>query len=309
MKKTVSIILCAALALAALTACGSTAAPTPTAEPVQTAEPTPEATPEPTAEPTPTPTAEPTPEPVTDPLVMYKDVYAQALTNNYGGEELIGSEISLLNMYCYEGNALDNVGYIFLDLDGDGTMELFIGAIGGDEFVANAVFDFYTYQDGHPVLLIDSMERARCYICDDNTLVIDGANSAFNTEYSCYSYANGTLTEIEPVESAYQQLDYTPHITSLFDFSNPAKSNEGVRSAKYEYANGLQGECMDNDYVVYRYADVLMMKGEALVRQGHADLAVPLFNEVRHRTGLDDYKASDLTLDEIYDERGREFAW
>ena len=150
---------------------------------------------------------------MTDPLVMYKDildVYAQALTNNYGGEELIGSEISLLNMYCYEGNALDNVGYIFLDLDGDGTMELFIGAIGGDEFVANAVFDFYTYQDGHPVLLLDSMERARCYICDDNTLVIDGANSAFNTEYSCYSYANGTLTEIEPVESAYQQLDYTP---------------------------------------------------------------------------------------------------
>ncbi len=66
-------------------------------------------------------------------------MYAQALTNNYGGEELIGSEISLLNMYCYEGNALDNVGYIFLDLDGDGTMELFIGAIGGDEFVANAV--------------------------------------------------------------------------------------------------------------------------------------------------------------------------
>ena len=48
-----------------------------------------------------------------------------------------------------------------------------------------------------------------------------------------------------------------------------------------------------------------MMKGEALVRQGHADLAVPLFNEVRHRTGLDDYKASDLTLDEVTYERDR----
>jgi len=106
-----------------------------------------------------------------------------------------------------------------------------------------------------------------------------------------------------------RQLDYTPHITSLFDFGNPAKANEGVRSVKYEYANGLQGECMDNDYVVYRYADVLMMKGEALVRQGKADLAVPLFNEVRSRTGLADYTAADLTLDEIYDERGREFAW
>ena len=105
------------------------------------------------------------------------------------------------------------------------------------------------------------------------------------------------------------QLDYTPHITSLFDSSNPARANEGVRSAKYEYADGLQGECMNNDYVVYRYADVLMMKGEALVRQGHADLAVPLFNEVRKRTGLPDYEAADLTIDEIYDERGREFAW
>ena len=105
------------------------------------------------------------------------------------------------------------------------------------------------------------------------------------------------------------QLDYTPHITSLFDSSNSARANEGVRSAKYEYADGLQGECMNNDYVVYRYADVLMMKGEALVRQGHADLAVPLFNEVRKRTGLPDYEAADLTLDEIYDERGREFAW
>lgn len=214
MKKTVSIILCAALSLAVLTACGSPAAtPTQTPEPVLVPEPTAEATPEPTPEPTPTPTPEPTPEPVSDPLVMYKDildVYVQALTNNSGGEELIGSEISLLNMYCYEGNALDNVGYTFLDLDGDGTMELFIGAIGGDEFVANAVFDFYTFQDGHPVLLLDSQERARCYICDDNTLVVDWANSASDTGYTYYSYADGELTETEPVESAYQQLDYTP---------------------------------------------------------------------------------------------------
>ena len=214
MKKTVSIILCAALSLAVLTACGSAAA-TPTPEPVLVPEPTAEATPEPTAEPkpTPTPTPEPTPEPVSDPLVMYKDildVYVQALTNNSGGEELIGSEISLLNMYCYEGNALDNVGYTFLDLDGDGTMELFIGAIGGDEFVANAVFDFYTFQDGHPVLLLDSQERARCYICDDNTLMVDGANSASDAGYTYYSYADGELSETEPVESAYQQLDYTP---------------------------------------------------------------------------------------------------
>jgi hypothetical protein len=106
------------------------------------------------------------------------------------------------------------------------------------------------------------------------------------------------------------QVDYTPVINSLFNAANPARHYQGVRFAKYEYENGLQGECMSNDYVVYRYADILMMKGEALVRQGYANLALPLFNEVRQRTGLPDYNTGgELTLDEIYAERGREFAW
>ena len=40
---------------------------------------------------------------------------------------------------------------------------------------------------------------------------------------------------------------------------------------------------MSNDFVIYRYADVLMMEGEALVRMGKATEALPLFNEVRRR--------------------------
>ncbi|MCD7901039.1 MAG: RagB/SusD family nutrient uptake outer membrane protein [Bacteroides sp.] len=113
----------------------------------------------------------------------------------------------------------------------------------------------------------------------------------------------------QPLMLGSKQLDYTPHVTSLYDAANPTLANEGVRFAKYEYENGLNGECMSNDYVVYRYADILMMKGEALVRMGRAGDAVPLFNEVRQRTGLPDYVAADLTLDEIYAERGREFVW
>lgn len=113
----------------------------------------------------------------------------------------------------------------------------------------------------------------------------------------------------QPLMLGSVQLNYTPEITSLYDGSNPALANQGVRFAKYEYENGLTGECMSNDFVIYRYADILMMKGEALVRQGKAADAVPLFNKVRARTGLADYVAADLTLDEIYAERGREFVW
>lgn len=101
---------------------------------------------------------------------------------------------------------------------------------------------------------------------------------------------------------------YTPHITSLYEPQNPAGTTEGVRIAKWEYEDGLQGS-MSNDFSIYRYADILMMEGEALVRQGKKREALPLFNEVRARAGVPAYTEADLTLEEILAERGREFAW
>ncbi|MDR0603484.1 MAG: RagB/SusD family nutrient uptake outer membrane protein [Bacteroidales bacterium] len=132
-----------------------------------------------------------------------------------------------------------------------------------------------------------------------------------NNDYRINSWLYGPQYESSGAPLLWYgwQVDFTPEVNSLFDMSNPAGHNQGVRFKKYEYENGLQGECMSNDYVVYRYADILMMKGEALVRQGNVSLALPLFNEVRGRTGLPDYTAADLTLEEIYAERGREFAW
>ena len=108
--------------------------------------------------------------------------------------------------------------------------------------------------------------------------------------------------------SSTRQLNYRPKVKSLYNPQDPALLDDGARFAKYEFESGLSGS-MSNDYVVYRYADILMMKGEALVRLGKADEALPFFNTVRERAGLSDYKSSDLTLSEILAERGREFAW
>jgi starch-binding outer membrane protein, SusD/RagB family len=108
--------------------------------------------------------------------------------------------------------------------------------------------------------------------------------------------------------SSTRQLTYRPSVKALYNPQDPALLDDGVRFAKYEYQSGLTGT-MSNDYVIYRYADVLMMKGEALVRLNKQDDALPYFNEIRERAGMPDYSASDLTLDEILAERGREFAW
>lgn len=56
------------------------------------------------------------------------------------------------------------------------------------------------------------------------------------------------------------------------------------------------------------------MKAEAILRGGTAGSLPDLLNRadfqlIRTRANLTPYTVSTLTLDELYDERGREFAW
>lgn len=68
---------------------------------------------------------------------------------------------------------------------------------------------------------------------------------------------------------------------------------------------------MENDFALFRYADVILMYAESLVRQGRAAEAAGLdeLAKIRTRAGLVPYSAGQLTLEELYDERGRELAW
>ena len=91
------------------------------------------------------------------------------------------------------------------------------------------------------------------------------------------------------------------------------KKWEGARCAKYEYQDGLEYYVtdMENDFVLFRYADVLYTKLEALWRQGKAGemLGDPDLQKIRTRAGLQPLTASDLTNEEFLNELGREFAW
>lgn len=99
----------------------------------------------------------------------------------------------------------------------------------------------------------------------------------------------------------------TSNVTSLDD----ATPNDGARLLKYEVGKGSANKFCDNDFVLFRYADVLYMKAEAIIRGGEGDLAAlladPEFQLIRTRAGVTPY--ASLDLDEILDERGREFAW
>ena len=93
------------------------------------------------------------------------------------------------------------------------------------------------------------------------------------------------------------------------DFDNLAQAgdNDGARMIKFGMQSGNPFRLQDNHFPIFRFADVLMMKGEAALRNGDIGTAVDMFNLVRERTGLEPYTAATLTLDEILAERGREF--
>jgi hypothetical protein len=58
---------------------------------------------------------------------------------------------------------------------------------------------------------------------------------------------------------------------------------EGYRIGKYEIALGTRWMGLQNDFPLFRYADIFLMKAECLLRKGHADEAALLVTEVRKR--------------------------
>lgn len=73
-------------------------------------------------------------------------------------------------------------------------------------------------------------------------------------------------------------LDYVNKVNSIDD----SDENQGWRWGKFEYAEGITNR-LSNDFPLLRYADVYLMKAEALLRTGHADEAAELVTKVRER--------------------------
>jgi hypothetical protein len=83
-----------------------------------------------------------------------------------------------------------------------------------------------------------------------------------------------------------------------------AQEAKGIRIVKFQpdFDNPVAGA---NDFGFIRYADVLLMKAEALFRKGNTSDAIMHVNQVRKARGLKDL--ATLTNETLLDERGKEF--
>lgn len=81
----------------------------------------------------------------------------------------------------------------------------------------------------------------------------------------------------------------------------------GIRVIKYPVDYEFPAGPSRNDYVFYRYADVLLMKAEALLRKGEAGDALDIVNEIREKRGASELSSLDAAT--LLAERGRELYW
>ena len=112
-----------------------------------------------------------------------------------------------------------------------------------------------------------------------------------------------------------RELIHTPDITIKYgidaDGWGQVEQEDGARCFKWKIENGLAVPQMENDFAIFRLADVYLMKAEALVRMGiENNVATQLVNSIRERAFDDPSKLyTSVTLDDIYNERRFELAW
>jgi len=107
-------------------------------------------------------------------------------------------------------------------------------------------------------------------------------------------------------ETAGVNLSFNPNIPKLvMDGSNSLEEirMSGARVSKYEVENGAV-EDLNNDFPLFRYADILLMKAECAVRNGAPGSGDTYVDQVRSRANAG--PTSGFGLTEILAERGRE---
>lgn len=106
---------------------------------------------------------------------------------------------------------------------------------------------------------------------DDSRLT---RNFIMGQQYS----AGGSPLICNMAEFKGQPLNFVNEVPGV----DSSQAVHGYRFGKFEIAVGASN-ILNNDYPLFRYADILMMKAECLMRTAHADEAAVIVTEIRER--------------------------
>ena len=167
------------------------------------------------------------------------DRYRLAVSEQRNAGQLMEDELNTLCVYCYEGEPLENIGYLVRDLDGDGTPELLIGTVGGDNFTYLLLFDLYTLSDGEAAPLFQGWERSRWYMLEDGRFYNYGAAGAGYSFGSVYLLSGGELV----FDQGLAAIGVADDISEYYDMIGEEEQGEQLSTEEGEtrfaaWANG-----------------------------------------------------------------------
>lgn len=233
------------------------------------------------------------------------------------GYSLLQTDISAANDFNGDGVVSDSEYNANLALD--------FGNVFGNEFSGD-------YSDSDGVLEGDWTNNSGLEINDeiifsiaydlvssDNYVTSDsGLDDQVETDSESHSFAmtlqgpsNGvniaTLDFLEVMNPELQPVRFYASVNPLDYTSFLSDNTIDVFNTKYP----TDGEIGDNDWIILRYADVLLLYAEAILGGSNTTTdqrAIDAYNQVRARAGLEEVFGS-LTMQELLDERRVEFVY
>lgn len=230
-----------------------------------------------------------------------------------------------LNAQVYTGVPMWNECMAACDSVSKGGYTLHSGAADATQVLGSKYYELFGDRcpDDETILAI----YTKLDVCGRNIYTLRSFGVTDGTKMFTFSGWNGTICpksyvdKFNPTDVRYRQFrfgsnpygpqpaGFTQYTTDVTNLDNPgAPRNAGIRNQKFWPALPINSGGGSNDFPIYRYADIMLMKAECLVRTGDAGSAKPLVDAIRVRAGLTGL-ASNPTLDDIYNERGFELNW
>ena len=123
-----------------------------------------------------------------------------------------------------------------------------------------------------------------------------------------YMEETGKAVEDGATDKPLEYMPLAVKVDFTADDDPHAMKCSGARMKKYEFDKSTtQQYSFNNDLVIWRYADALLLKAEAEYRMGNKAEALTIVNEVRGRVAAT--PRTELTLNDILNERMLELAW
>jgi hypothetical protein len=184
--------------------------------------------------------------------------YHTAISQQWDVEAYMENEMSPLAASYYQGNPLDNAGFTFMDLDGDGIWELIIGAILNAE-QDPLIFEIWGLKDDKPVMLAQSGSRNRYYLQysqEENlwSVAYEAENGAANFAVYYLQLVNGEFDVIQGVVFDAMANEKNPWFMAYdldWDVSNDTPIDEETADAVMEAGRKLYAATEYFPYCLY----------------------------------------------------------